>query len=61
MAEIIFAIYVIAGYWAAGYTIYANKIRIGTTYNLILTRIVTAMFIGWILIPWAIIKIKLSK
>lgn len=54
--DILLVIYIIAGYWAAGKTIYANKIRIGTFANLIVSRLVVAIFLGWILIPWAIIK-----
>ena len=50
------AIYLIAGYWAAGKTIYADKIRIGKAENLFMTRLIVALFLGWILIPWAIIK-----
>lgn len=50
-------IYLILGYWAAGKTIYANKIRIGTWMSLVMTRIMAALFLGWLLIPWAIIKL----
>lgn len=53
---IIFLIYLIAGYWAAGKTIYANKIRIGTFSELFISRFIAALFLGWIMIPWAIIK-----
>ena len=53
---IILLIYLIAGYWAAGKTIYANKIRIGKFKELVMTRIMVALFLGWKLIPWAIIK-----
>lgn len=54
--EIILLIYCIAGYWAAGKTVYANKIRFGTAKNLFLTRFIVGFFLGWILIPWALIK-----
>lgn len=50
-------IYLILGYWAAGRTIYANKIRIGTWNSLVMSRIMVALFLGWLLIPWAIIKL----
>lgn len=61
MEQFILLVYIIAGYWAAGQTIYANKIRIGTFYSLFMWRLCTAIFFGWILIPWAIIKIVVSK
>ncbi len=53
---IILLIYLVAGYWAAGKTIYANKIRIGTFNELFMARLIAALFLGWILIPWAILK-----
>ncbi|HBI60974.1 MAG TPA: hypothetical protein DDY31_07155 [Lachnospiraceae bacterium] len=49
-------IYMIAGYWAVGETIYANKIRIGTAQNLFLSRFILGFAFGFILIPIAIIK-----
>lgn len=58
MAQVIFLIYLIAGYWAAGQTIYANKIRIGTASNLFIYRLIAAMFLGWLMIPWAFLKSK---
>lgn len=61
MEIILFAAYIVLGYWAAGQTIYANKIRIGTLYNLLLTRIITGFLLGWILIPIAIIKKLIIK
>ncbi len=53
---ILLVIYVIAAYWAAGQTIYANKIRIGTWNDLVLTRLIVGMLLGIILIPIAIFK-----
>ncbi len=61
MGEILFLIYLIAGYWAAGETIYANKIRVGTLYGLFITRFTMAIFLGWLLIPWAILKMIFFK
>lgn len=56
MDTILLIAYVALGYWAAGKTIYANKIRIGTFKDLVLTRLIVGVLLGWILIPVAIIK-----
>lgn len=49
-------IYMAAGYWATGQTIYANKILIGTASNIFLQRVILGAVFGIILIPVAIIK-----
>ena len=50
-------VYVIAGYWATGWTLYYNKIVIETQPGgLFCKRLVYGIFIGWILIPVAIIR-----
>ncbi len=56
MDTVFFIIYGALGYWAAGKTIYANKIRIGTFKDLFLTRFIVGILLGFILIPVAIIK-----
>lgn len=56
-----FIIYCFAAYWAAGVTIYADKIRIGSMYSLFMTRFIVGMFLGWLFIPWAIINLIVSK
>ncbi|MBE7012647.1 MAG: hypothetical protein E7416_01010 [Ruminococcaceae bacterium] len=48
--------YAVLGYWAAGQTIYANRIRIGAANDLFLTRLIVGCLLGIILIPVAIIK-----
>ena len=53
---IILAIYMIAGYWATGKTIYANKILIGTWTNIFMRRLIMGTLLGVVLIPWAILK-----
>ena len=53
---ILMLLYFILGYWACGKTIYANKIRIGTAQNLFIQRFVIGVFLGWILIPIALLK-----
>ncbi|MGN0651129.1 MAG: hypothetical protein ACI4KM_11880 [Oscillospiraceae bacterium] len=52
-----------AGYWATGWTIYYNKIVIEfQPGGLFVKRAIWGLFLGWILIPVAIIrKILLSK
>ncbi len=49
-------IYLILGYWATGVTIYANKIVFHRFGELFLMRLMLGMFLGWILIPVALIK-----
>ena len=56
MVEILLAIYMIAGYWATGKTIYADKILIGTWSNIFLRRVIMGTLLGVVLIPVAIIK-----
>lgn len=56
MEIILLVVYAIAGYWAVGETIYANKIRIGTANDLFLTRLILGCLLGFILIPVAILK-----
>lgn len=54
---VLFLIYAIAGYWATGQTIYANKIIIYNTPGaLFMRRLTLGIFIGWLLIPVAILK-----
>lgn len=53
---ILIIIYIIAGYWATGKTIYANKILIGTWNGIFIQRMAFGAILGWILIPVAIIK-----
>lgn len=53
---IILIIYMIAGYWATGQTIYRNKILIGDVF---MRRMVMGTILGWALIPIAILRIIL--
>lgn len=48
--------YIILSYWAAGQTIYANKIRIGRMTDLFLNRLIVGLLLGIVLIPVAAIK-----
>lgn len=53
---ILLAIYMIAGYWATGKTIYANKILFGTWNGIFLRRLTMGALLGVVLIPVAILK-----
>ncbi len=50
-------LYIALGYWAVGKTIWANKILLGTGQAFFLNRVFYAFFLGWILIPWALLKV----
>ena len=56
MGTVIIIIYWVAGYWAAGQTIYANKVVIYSGNTFFLRKAALGLFFGWILIPVAIIK-----
>lgn len=59
--ELALLLYVILGYWATGKTLYANKIVFYTKFgDLFIQRVAWGTFWGWILIPWALIKLLLS-
>ncbi|MGN0469681.1 MAG: hypothetical protein ACI4GV_02040 [Acutalibacteraceae bacterium] len=59
--EILALIYMILGYWATGKTIYANKILIGKWSVIFIQRFILGLFLGWVLIPVALIKTFLGK
>ena len=61
MEILIVIVYIIAGYWAVGKTIYANKILFGTWDGILMQRVVLGFVIGWLLIPVAIIKSLLGR
>lgn len=61
MEILIVIVYIIAGYWAVGKTIYANKIVFGTWDGILMQRVVLGFVIGWLLIPIAIIKSLLGR
>lgn len=58
---VVFAIYLILGYWATGRTIYRNRILIGTGQAIVYQRLAMGFILGIILIPWAIITLLLGK
>ena len=61
MGEILLLAYFIAGYWAVDKTIWRNKVIITTHKNYIFTKIAYGIFLGFILIPWAIISESMNK
>ena len=56
MDVVIIVLYMALGYWAAGKTVYANKIRIGTMQHLFIQRLTLGLLLGWVLIPIAALK-----
>lgn len=57
----LFLIYAALGYWATGKTVYAGKIVIYTFGQLFLQRLIIGTLLGWILIPWAVIKMLVGS
>lgn len=58
--ELLVILYIILGYWAAGKTVYANKI---VFYSGIIhmNRVFVGFFLGWLLIPIALLKTLFGK
>ena len=56
MGSVLFIVYMALGYWAVGQTIWANKIIFGDGFKIAGRRLAWAFLLGYILIPWAIIK-----
>lgn len=55
-------LYMALGYWAAGKTIYANKIIIEYQFGaFFMKRLCMGSILGWILIPLAVVKTMLSR
>ncbi len=54
--EIFFVIYMVLGYIAVKNTIDANKTFVYTGNALFLRRVTLGFLLGWILIPWWILK-----
>lgn len=54
-------VYLILSYWAAGKTVFANSVRVGTFSALFLQQITVGFLLGFILIPLALIKTFLNK
>ena len=57
MGVFLIVIYLVAGFWATKKTIYANKVVIYSNPTAFFyQRLVFALFLGWILIPVALLK-----
>lgn len=57
MGLVLFVAYLIAGYWSVGQTVYANKVVFYSSgYAFFVKKFTIGLFLGWILIPAAIIK-----
>lgn len=54
-------IYIILGYWAAGRTIFKNSIMIGSFTAIFMRKVIAGLFLGWILIPIALISLLIGK
>ena len=54
-------IYVIIGYWATGQTFYYNKFVIHKPGYLFGTRLAMGIFLGWLLIPTALVLSLIRK
>lgn len=59
---ILLAIYCAAGYWAVNKVMYEGKVVIYTDgMQLFIKKLVYAFFLGWVLIPVAILKCVFGK
>lgn len=57
MAAVLFIIYLAAGYWAVGETLWKNKTIIEFKTGAAFTqRVIWGTVLGWILIPVAVIR-----
>ena len=59
---ILAVIYIVVGYWAVNKVFYENKIIIYSDgFQLFLKKFTYALFLGWILIPIAVLKKRFIK
>lgn len=54
--ELLFLVYVAVGYWAAGVVFYENKIVVHTFGALLFRKLCITLFLGFVVIPIAILK-----
>lgn len=52
---ILFALYMLAGYWGAGVVLYGNKVVICTPGTLFAKKVAYGFLFGWLLFPLALI------
>ena len=53
--------YLALGYWATGKVVYANKVVFYAGYTFFIRKVMWAFFLGWLLIPIAILKLLFGK
>ena len=53
--------YVVLGYLAVPHTIWANKVIIGEWNARIIHRFILGLLLGWLLIPWWVLKLLAGK
>ncbi|MBR7055606.1 MAG: hypothetical protein IKI17_00745 [Oscillospiraceae bacterium] len=58
---VILLLYMAAGYWAVGRTLWADKVVFGSAATIFLQRVIWGTLLGWILIPFALIKLLTNK
>lgn len=58
---ILLILYFILGYWSLNRTIFANLIAYSDGVTFFIKKCVYAVFLGWLTIPWAILKMFLGK
>ena len=57
MEKVLVILYWAVGYWAVNKVLYENKVVIYSSYSaLLIKKLSYALFLGWILIPIAILK-----
>lgn len=54
-------LYLIAAYWAAGKTIFAGKVRVGSMSGLFIQQMTVGFLLGIILIHIAVLKVLIQK
>ncbi len=54
-------IYVILGYLAVPHTIWADKIIIGSWDQRLIHRFTLGLLLGWLLIPWWLVKVLTGR
>ncbi len=58
---VILLLYMAAGYWAVGRTLWADKVVFGSATAIFLQRVIWGTLLGWILIPYALIKMLTNR
>ena len=59
--EILFVLYMVLGYWAAGKVVYRNYIMFGSMSSIIAKKLAVGVLFGWILIPIAVLMLLFGR